>query len=675
MRLYFVNATSPYRPATWKGAWNTAPSSSVFDKTLDPIKWALNGSTTRSQTFNTGGVTPYTVGILRLVSRKLAAQTIDGTVDICALVNEGAASANAFYRLHLYVTQGDSDLVRGVLLTFDDSASGTEFPTTGTGKAFSGPQALTPVVVQEGDRLVAELGVSAIGAAAGSNSASYRAGVWGFTGAPYADMVVGDTSSARAGYLDFSDTITLSATENTNVSPEYATDLPTLPAVDAPTPTYGTQEYWYKHTAAANGGLWAFAGRSAVGTYAPTLQVWLGPVDASFDQMLAGVYAVADTPYLIPATTGQTIYLQALDYAEPDPVTGSLALDVQGFFSLPADLDGYLLIPPDSAGGYPAIVLDPTTGAVVGVVPDFPAGETGASDPDTATLLVADKNDPTALHLYDVATLSLTLTINPLEATGSDDQPIALADGSYYVLQFVPADGVDRLTQISTAGVVGSTWDLTVPGGSVNATAAQALAVRDDGRLAYYARGELNDPIRVWDLQTNSALADLTAGQATFKPMDLLALRDGSILVLYRGATSADPNKIERYDSSGVLQTTYDPQAISGLSAYFIDHIRQAPDDPDSFWVWMQNANITPRAYAFVRYTTETGAVAIMLEQDEYTDGILGGTVAASDSPSQIGGAPNSCPLLVLRTGTSGGGGGGGGTICLGLRGAPRTGI
>lgn len=669
MRLYFVNATAPYRPATWKGSWNANPSSSLFDKTLDPIKWALNGSSTRSQTFNTGGV-PYTVGVVRCVSRKLAAQTIDGTVNICMLVNEGAAAANAYYRLHLYVTQGDSDLVRGTLLTYSDAATGTEFPTSAAGKAFSGAQALTPVVVQEGDRLVAEIGVAS-SAAAGSNSVSVRVGVWGFTGAPYADMVVGDTSSSRAGYLEFSDTITISATENTNISPEVAEAIATFPYTDAQTPTYGTQEYWYAVTAPAAGGIFSFAGRAA-GTYAPFQQVWLGPVDASFDQLLGGAYANQDKPYLIGMEAGQTVYLQAIDPAEPDPISGALALDVRSFFTLPADLDGYLFIPPDLAGGYPGILLDPVSGEVAGIVPNFPAGESGAADPTTKRLLVPDKSDTSLLHLYDIPTMTLVSSVAILDATGSDDQPIAVSADAFYVLQYIPALLADRLTEVSTDGVAGATWDLTVPGGSVITTAAQALGIRDDETIAYYARGVDGDPIRAWDLVGNAALPDLVAGQANYVPIDLLVLRDNTILVLYRGPTLADPNKIERYDSSGNLLTTYDPQAdIPGMASYFIDHIRPTPDDPDTFWVWLQDANVTPRAYAFLTYNTETGAVTVTLTSEEYTEGIIGATVPAGSSPSQIGGAPNSCPLLVLRTATAPTPG----PTCPGTRGAPLAGV
>jgi hypothetical protein len=106
---------------------------------------------------------------LRYVTDPLAAQTISGTFDWMnriaynrpdpVLVPQADASVRS--RVYIYVTQGDSTLVRGVLLDYVDTVD-YPFAGTPTWRLLAAPQTLSPVACQDGDRIMIEVGVRVV---------------------------------------------------------------------------------------------------------------------------------------------------------------------------------------------------------------------------------------------------------------------------------------------------------------------------------------------------------------------------------------------------------------------------------------------------------------------------------------------------------------------------------
>jgi hypothetical protein len=106
----------------------------------------------------------------QFVSKPLAAQTISGTVKAIMRCAENALAADMRSQMVIRVVSGDGGTIRGTLLAHDTSALSNEwyvgsgvdlqnrkFPLNWSGAG----AALTPVVVQVGDRLVVELGYRA----------------------------------------------------------------------------------------------------------------------------------------------------------------------------------------------------------------------------------------------------------------------------------------------------------------------------------------------------------------------------------------------------------------------------------------------------------------------------------------------------------------------------------
>lgn len=204
-KLYLHTGTAPYTPATIRGTWDD--TAGAVTRALDPYKTGGGNITTvaRAEAVSTD---PYRVLLFRGVSGPLTAQTISGTLDVVLGILEANADADFHWMLHVYVTQGDSDTLRGTLLSNYTEALGTnEWPTTGTGKGLNSAQALASLAVSAGDRLVVEIGYVSRNTHTTSRSGTLRYGTLDAS-VEAADLTIGSTSvSSLAGYLTFSSAI------------------------------------------------------------------------------------------------------------------------------------------------------------------------------------------------------------------------------------------------------------------------------------------------------------------------------------------------------------------------------------------------------------------------------------------------------------------------------------
>ncbi len=219
LRLWFQNAAAPYSPTTIRGAWDA--TGSAVTRYLGPRP---AGTAATIGIAETSGTTNWDVLWGRWISDgAVAAGTISGTVQWITGVLESATTADQFFHVHIFVTAGDSDSLRGTLLT--DSIGATEFPNpTATGRG-EGAKTVTNVAVQVGDRLVVEIGYRTT-----NTTATSFTGTMNYGNAGAADLASGGTGVTTApGWIEFSGaddifyrlTSTLVADFNDGVMPAF----------------------------------------------------------------------------------------------------------------------------------------------------------------------------------------------------------------------------------------------------------------------------------------------------------------------------------------------------------------------------------------------------------------------------------------------------------------------
>lgn len=196
MRLYITNATAPYNPGTRHGGWETLGTGNGTSH-LTTTKAGAVARTGTNKAASTDGQ-PYDALNRTFVSDPfLSGGTVTGSLSAVLSVDESGASANYFARVYVWVSAGDSDTVRGVLV---DAVSATEHAVgSSTPLAVAVSGALSSVAAQAGDRIVAEIGYrSTVGAA--TNTGALRYG-----GTDATDLVAGNTApeaTTRSGWVE-----------------------------------------------------------------------------------------------------------------------------------------------------------------------------------------------------------------------------------------------------------------------------------------------------------------------------------------------------------------------------------------------------------------------------------------------------------------------------------------
>ena len=227
----------------------------------------------------------------RLVSKPLAAQTIGGTIDLVTMISVRWLSTlgltnltSARYKLHVYITEGQTGIVRHVLLdNFVDSIDINNTSTV-TWTGLSGAQALTSGAALDGDTLVVELGfrivssptpvptyppteysritmLNAIGCTLAGNNTSNCVGA--------IDAVPASTTTSRAPWIDFSQTIDFApdADPPPNISFDTATEIPSnlpyqLVGLDVSAAPTNARTVWFKWTAPQSGNVGVYTNGS-----------------------------------------------------------------------------------------------------------------------------------------------------------------------------------------------------------------------------------------------------------------------------------------------------------------------------------------------------------------------------------------------------------------------------
>jgi hypothetical protein len=199
LRLYLTNTAAGYTPATIRGTWN--------DKTLtgaSSLQARKLGAGTTAAKAETSTTNNWATLLRRFVSTPLNnAATLDGAMTLTFGCLESNAAANMIVQIHMFVTVGSTDVVRGALTSLA-LGGGAEWPApTISTSAFGvqviiGAGSITPVAAQPGDRVVLEIGYRAGNTA----STSYTGTL--YYGATGSDLVVGSAQvTTQPGWMEF----------------------------------------------------------------------------------------------------------------------------------------------------------------------------------------------------------------------------------------------------------------------------------------------------------------------------------------------------------------------------------------------------------------------------------------------------------------------------------------
>lgn len=200
---WYCNSTAPgFTPTNIRGTWNnTAP---MADRSLKATKGAtqqLSGTVAEATL-----TSPFDTLLVRWVSDALSGNgVVKGTLDFCMMARENNADADFATKVHVYVTVGDSDTVRGTLLAnWAEPLIGGEWTNALTvvpvGKAAVAPVAVTPVAVQAGDRIVVEMGFRSYNVHATSRTAQIQ-----YSSSPSATDAVNGSPQGAAPWFDIPD--------------------------------------------------------------------------------------------------------------------------------------------------------------------------------------------------------------------------------------------------------------------------------------------------------------------------------------------------------------------------------------------------------------------------------------------------------------------------------------
>lgn len=704
-RFYVSYEIAPYLPSAYQGTWDTTPSTSVIASKLllDPAKI---GPVTSINTVEGGAANPYRAAIFRAISRRLDAQTISGTVDLCIGVREASSASNLYTRLYIYVTVGDSNSVRGVLLNYEEaSGSGTEWGTTQIGKSLASAQSLSSLAVTAGDRLVVEFGYTsyATDLATGHAHVGCRNNVTNWTA--QSDATVGSNTATRAPWIEFSGTVALAADEPTNIQPENAIDLTTLPYSDTHTPVSNEIALWFKRTAISgdNNYLGAFGGVDATsGLYTPKVKGRLKS-GSNYPAVISSQTPEAWRSTVIPTPAAQETYLEVTsdDYGSGVPAR-NLVLSVEAAPSV-ATAAGDIFIPRSKSTNdvEPSAILNGTTGAIKQLLSSFTGTETGAMLSD-GTIAVShgtgfDMQTDQEVDIFDADLALLTTTTGLAVGTtkGQRHPPITAVGMNFYFAQhkffddaFNPIDLI-HVVKFDKTGAILDTWDIDVPtswGSSSDwlALSGQAglehglshIGVSADESTLYMTAGfpsgflanrgvgvstksgMADAPIARWDLVNDVALSDLNTLASGYMNSGLKLLSDGNILVQEDKSemvVGTDDFHVKIYTPAGAVTNTF--TYTSSADRQTIAQLAYAPRySTSSFYIWFQgnrqaagNGSLT---HDIIRVRLSDGTV---LNTSAGITGIstvdLGNAQpAGTEIPSTIFGLQASCPMFVLGT-------------------------
>lgn len=200
-RLYFsLTEPAPITNVSFDAGWSTTTGATRFF--LSDSKSRTGSAITIGNTISWANTAQTKALDRQFVSRELRAQTISGSVSGQLMVREYAGTDNVSVIItKMSIVSGDGTVVRGVLLPLGSYSTTAEFVNNAThrNKTIANADSLSSVTVQNGDRIVVEIGYSNTSAGT-SPQASAK---WGDTGGT-SDLPTNETQTSNGcGWIEF----------------------------------------------------------------------------------------------------------------------------------------------------------------------------------------------------------------------------------------------------------------------------------------------------------------------------------------------------------------------------------------------------------------------------------------------------------------------------------------
>lgn len=445
------------------------------------------------------------------------------------------------------------------------------------------------------------------------------------------------TNTDQPPYFDVPNTTSAGALALTNTSLTFIENK-TVP-IDFP--FFNPARLWYEFNPVASGWVSFFLHASGA------------PTDKFMSQFIIHNSALTDefvetnidTPGFFYAEAGETYFIEVLNSGANLSVSAeTLVIDVLGFGANPIFSPGSVVINNDVAR-FPAAVLDPTTGDVIGLlggtlaggISDFASGERGASLV-TGEALLSNEHDPDGTPDAVIVDRSMTviagLTVDtPIRGLNRN------ASGTFWYLMD-DGNGINRVDPDGTVTLVAThsfTNDI-------------AIAVSPDETIAYVVTSPVTPVIKRWNLTSDSVLSNFFTSPASDIKIgvDIIVLPTGDVVFSTWDTTPfpAHDFTIYRYSAAGALVQTY-----PFPSSHRINHMAIS-NEPGKLAIWsFKDSDTSITGLTTLDLTTGIFTPNPPVETRQF----FGGASSANapddgyDPTPQRFGAANSCPFWIQQ--------------------------
>jgi len=225
-KFYLNDAAASYNPGVLKGAWNdTSDSGDIGQLGTSPSGAYVTLGVAETNTSPTWNV--YLASFVSdALANNVSFKTTDTLTGVLAVLVSNAAALDVTH-IHIWVTVGNSDTVRGTLL--NDSIGSSDWPTTTQGLSLGTLNLSNNVNALTGDHIVVEIGYQAQNTVATSYTGTLG---FGANSPANPDLTNGDTSvTTNPSWIqfstDFTSTLTfLGSSIDTNSGPHSVTVTP-----------------------------------------------------------------------------------------------------------------------------------------------------------------------------------------------------------------------------------------------------------------------------------------------------------------------------------------------------------------------------------------------------------------------------------------------------------------
>jgi hypothetical protein len=423
----------------------------------------------------------------------------------------------------------------------------------------------------------------------------------------------------------------------TDATAAAITVLPYSTSLDVSEATSPNYDVWWSFMSGTEGvvGFKANAASGAV-DYEPRTTVWYG-TPGSLTQLTvigSGTATTINRPFYFPVRAGETYYLRVRQ--NNAGLTPDALLEVQAVEAPNQAIPTGSVLISTVEQDMPVCAIDATTGDVLGFpVIEFEIGSDYAETlPGSGVSCWPDGTDQFALFGPD---LVRTDTVTGLSGYGPGQATPITSNrlDTFYVCAGGSGATMAKVNTITDGGVVGGTsW--TLGHANVTTTAVNLAETR-----LYYARETGAATVFVWNLTTDTAAADLaTHAGSDWRAYDIIVLDDESIVVLWGQVASPFEVEAIRYDAAGAVLNTYN----FGTGTYRAKLAAHAPDDPVSFWLWLQGNGT---AY-FKRIRVSDGVAVADLSLPMTSAGVYTRSDYATAPTDDWFGPSATCPFLLF---------------------------